>query len=257
MEFASDIGLFQRRVAECPGGVAQRMAVLQALSLETRQVVIDVGCGGGHLVREFAIAVGNNGHAVGLDVSKEQIDSANEYCTGQDAAECIVCDATDMVFKNSYFDRLASIRTLEYVSDVTAALAEMRRVLKPGGVAAFVSVLWDQFRFHGPSPQLNENILDAFRAHCPHQMLPIMLPKMLPKLGFVGAVQKPVTLYETNLNENSYAYWVSKIVAAFAVSEGVADEDAKLWLEQLQQADNEGRFGFFSMPVLTVTSRSA
>jgi arsenite methyltransferase len=254
MDFTGDMGLWQRRVAECPGGVAQRMAVLETLSLETGHSVIDVGCGGGHLVREFALAVGTQGHAVGLDISEDQVDAAKHYCAKFETVDCIVGDITNLTFETSSFDNLASIRTLEYVADVLAALSEIRRILKPGGGAAIVSVLWDQFRFHGPPTRLNDKILDAFRAHCPHQMLPLTLRHMLAKSGFGGVVQKPITLFETSFNENSYAFWVSKIVAGFAIGQGIESEDAKLWLDQLRQADKNGRFGFVSVPVLTMAS---
>jgi len=257
VEFLGDIGLYQRRVAECPGGAAQRMAVLQSLSLETGHSALDVGCGGGHLVREFALAVGHGGRAVGLDVSREQVTAAKDHCAGLENARCVVGSATDLNMEDASFDRLAAIRTLEYVDDVPSALAEMRRVLKPGGVAALVSVLWDHFRFHGPDPGLNERLIDAFRAHCPHQMLPMALPRMLSESGFVGSLQWPVTLFERSLNDNSYAFWVSKVVAAFAVGQGISRDDAEVWLQQLQQADNERRFGFVSMPVLTVTCAPA
>jgi len=254
MDFSGDLGLYQRRVAECPGAVAQRIAVLRSLPLRIGYAAVDIGCGGGHLVREFARSVGNTGRAVGLDISEEQVKSANAYCTGLDAAKCVVGNARDMDFEDASFDRLASIRTLEYIDDVPAALAEMRRIMKPGAIAAFVSVLWDHFRFHGPAPNINERILDAFRAHCPHQMLPMELPEILATSGFVDTLQKPITLFERSLNENSYGFWVSKLVAAFAISEGVSNEDAQLWLEQLQRADSDGRFGFLSVPVLTVTN---
>jgi arsenite methyltransferase len=254
MDFAGDIGLFQRRVAECPGGVAQRLAVIQSLSLVPGHAVIDIGCGGGHMVREFALAIGNKGRVIGLDVSKEQVDSASNHCHGLEVAECHVGDVTNMTFGDACFNQAASIRTLEYVDDVSAALAEIHRVLKPGGLVAMVSVLWDHFRFHGANTQLNDKILDAFRAHCPHQMLPMTLPKMLANSGFSGAAQKPVTIFETSLNENSYGYWVSKLVAAFVVGECINKADAELWLNQLQQAADDGSFGFISMPVLTVTS---
>jgi len=54
------------------------------------------------------------------------------------------------------------------------------------------------------------------------------------------------------MNENSYGYWVSKLVAEFVLEEGVSNADAELWLQQLQEADDNGRFGFVSMPVLTL-----
>ena len=73
MDFTGDIGLWQRKVAECPEGMARRMAVFEALAVESGQAVLDLGCGGGHLVREIALAVGAGGRAVGFDVSADQL----------------------------------------------------------------------------------------------------------------------------------------------------------------------------------------
>jgi hypothetical protein len=41
-------------------------------------------------------------------------------------------------------------------------------------------------------------------------------------------------------------------MAVFAVGQGVPKADAETWLAQLAQADKDGRYGFVSVPVLTV-----
>jgi arsenite methyltransferase len=251
VDFSGDMGLWQRRIASGLEGTARRVAVIDALAIKTGQAVLDVGCGGGHLVREFALAVGEGGRAVGIDASAEQLRAARTTCEGLSAAEFVEGDATSMNFDDASFDGLASIQVLEYIADVDSALAEARRVLKPGRVAALFSVLWDHFRFHGAEPKLNERMLDAFRAHCPHQMLPMELPWKLAAAGFGGVARRPITFFNGALHENTYAFWASKIVAAFGASHGISEDDATRWLEQLEEADNEGRFGFVSVPVLT------
>ena len=72
------------------------MAVLSALALEIGEAAVDIGCGGGHLVREFAASVGSKGRAVGLDINEQQVASANEYCAGHKHAECFVGNAASM-----------------------------------------------------------------------------------------------------------------------------------------------------------------
>ena len=47
---------------------------------------------------------------------------------------------------------------------------------------------------------------------------------------------------------------VAKLVAAFAIGQGIAEDDAARWLDQLAEADREGRFGFVSVPVLTTAT---
>ena len=251
MDFSGDVGLWQRKITEGPEGVARRMAVFSALAVESGHSVLDLGCGGGHLVREIALAVGNGGRAVGLDMSAAQLDAARTVCVGLPAAELIEGDATKMSFEDASFDSIASIQALEYIADVDRALAEARRVLKPGGKAAFVSVLWEHWRFHGADADLNDQMLDAWRAHCPHQMLPLEMPHRLSAAGFGGVTREPIAFFNGALHENAFALWAAKIVAAFAIGQGVAEKDAARWQDQLTQADRQGRFGFVSVPVLT------
>ena len=254
MDFGGDIGLWQRKVAEGPEGIARRMAVFAALAVESGQAVLDIGCGGDHLVRELALAVGDGGRAVGLDMSAEQLSAARALCAGLPAAELTEGDAMDMSFEDGTFDGLASIQALEYIPDVDGALTEARRVLKPGGKAAFVSVLWDHWRFHGADPELNNRILDAWRAHCAHQMLPIEMLRKLTATGFGGVLRRPIAFFNGTLHENAYALWASKFAAAFVIGQGFPEEDAWRWQEQLDQADKEGRFAFVSVPVLTTAT---
>lgn len=80
MDFSGDIGLWQRRIAEAPEGAARRRAAFDALAVERGQAILDLGCGGGHLVRELALAVGAGGHAVGVDTSADQLAAAEALC---------------------------------------------------------------------------------------------------------------------------------------------------------------------------------
>ncbi|MBO67887.1 MAG: hypothetical protein CL398_06205 [Acidiferrobacteraceae bacterium] len=251
MEFGGDTGLWQRKIAESKEGVARRLVTIEALTLLTGQSILDVGCGGGHLVKEIGLAVGETGKVVGVDSSPEQLESATLLCEGFPQIELVNGSATDLSIGSGSFDSVASIQVLDYVPDVDTAIGEMRRVLRPGGKVALISVLWDHWRFHGADPILNERIFEVWRDHCKHQMLPLEMPMKLSKVGFQGIVQKPIGFINSHMHSNAFAYFASKLVAAFAVSKGIAQEDALLWLRQLADADKSGDFGFVSMPVLT------
>ncbi len=251
MDFGGDIGLWQRKIAEGLEGTARRLAVIEALAIGSGQAILDLGCGGGHLVRDVALAVGDSGRAVGLDASKDQIAAARSICSHIPTAELVEGDATDLPFENASFDSLASIQMLEYVPEVEAVLPEARRVLKAGGKAALISVLWEHWRFHGAKPELNDKIHDVWREHCCHQMLPFELPAMLITAGFDGISQRPIAFMNNTMHDNSFALWAAKVVAAFAVARGMDEKEATSWLNQLDEADAEGRFGFVSVPILT------
>ena len=129
---------------------------------------------------------------------------------------------------------------------------EARRVLKPGCPISIVSILWEHCRFYGADRALNELITEAWRAHCFHQMLPLELPALLKKNGFSGLRLQNISFLDTALHAGTTSFYLSKLIAKFATSQGVSEEDASLWLSQFDVANKEERFGFVDFPVLTV-----
>ena len=251
MDFSGDVGEWQRNVSEGKAGKDRRMKVIEALNIQSGQSIIDIGCGGGHLLKELGMCVGNKGHVFGLDNSPQQLDNAKTYCCEYDCIELIEGNATDIPCASEVFDGLVGIQTYEYIKDVGPALKEARRVLKLGCPIAIVSILWDHCRFYGAEEVLNQEIFEAFKAHCFHQMLPMELSHLLPDNGFGSISRQNLSYIETTLHAGMAGFYLSKLMALFATMQGVTETMAELWLSQLEKADQEGRFGFVNFPVLT------
>lgn len=255
MEFSGDIGDLQRRLAEGPAGLARRSAVKGALRLRPGGHYLDVGCGGGHLLRDLAAEMLGQGSLIGIDISDQQIAAAQQHCAAFTNVAVRRGDITELDLADASLDGLACIQVLEYVADLDTAFAEIARVMKPEGRIALVSVLWDAFLFTGPDAQLNAQINLAWRAHCPHQMLPAQKPKRLTAVGFHQVKQTPLSLFETAYDQDCAGYWVARVMATFAAAQGVAEKDCQGWLDQLAAACQEGRYGFLTSPVLTGATR--
>ena len=250
MDFENEAGELQRKISQCLEGIARRKSMFESLAVESGHDILDLGCGGGQLTRELALAVGSNGRVVGVDPSVNQISAARELCKNLDNVEFAQDSATELSFENETFDTVTSTQVLEYVSDVDKAIGEIRRVLKKSGRFSSISVLWDHWRFYGPDPALNDKIHEVFRAHCFHQMLPMELPQKLKNSGFTVINSTPIGFINQTLHKNSFALWASKLISIFAVNHGMDISDVKQWQEQLEAANHEVRFGFVSMPVL-------
>jgi hypothetical protein len=54
-----------------------------------------------------------------------------------------------------------------------------------------------------------------------------------------------------SLHHNSFAWLASSLFTHFAEKQGIPEGEIQRWREQLDQAVEDGRFGFVSMPVLT------
>jgi SAM-dependent methyltransferase len=104
-----------------------RTAILGALALGTRDRLLDVGCGGGLLLRD-ALATG--AAATGVDHSEEMVRLARERAPG---AEVLRGDAEALPFADKAFTAVAMSVVFLFLPRPVDALRECRRVLSPGG----------------------------------------------------------------------------------------------------------------------------
>ena len=104
-----------------------RDAILGTMRLGTGDRLLEVGCGGGLLLRD-ALAAGAS--ATGLDHSEEMVGLARERAPD---AEILLGEAEQLPFPNASFTAVAMSIVFFFLADPLAALGEARRVLAPGG----------------------------------------------------------------------------------------------------------------------------
>jgi ubiquinone/menaquinone biosynthesis C-methylase UbiE len=96
--------------------------------------VLDVGCGPGTITRDFAELV-SPGRVVGVDTVPEVIEQARVQGAPPNAS-FDVADVYTLPFADGTFDVAHAHQVLQHLSDPVAALKEMGRVLRPGGIVA-------------------------------------------------------------------------------------------------------------------------
>ena len=96
--------------------------------------VLDAGCGPGTITLGLAGAVAP-GQVVGIDIEDSQFGAAREEALRQRLdIEFHKASVYALPFPEASFDAVFSHALLEHLGDPGAAIAEMRRVLKPGGL---------------------------------------------------------------------------------------------------------------------------
>src|SRR3954466_9073741 len=99
-------------------------------------LVLDVGCGPGTITVDLATRVAP-GRVVGLDLSDEPLAEARGLAERAGVAVSFeVCDVYALAEPDDSFDVVHAHQVLQHLTDPVAALREMARVCRPGGLLA-------------------------------------------------------------------------------------------------------------------------
>ena len=192
----------QRRVAETPDMRAQRARLTHALDIRRGHRVLDLGSGNGIFASELCRIVGPEGQVIGADPAAGMISMARTIAP---QATFVEAGATDLPFPDASFDRVTAAQVLCFVPDLGAALAELFRVLTPGGRAALLDTDWASCVWHSDDPELTARILASYTsvyadAHVARRIAPGLAGAGFEEIG----VQSHVIL-NRDLSEDSYA----------------------------------------------------
>jgi len=112
---------------------AQRL--LELLSLEPGDRLLDVACGTGAVAIPAAKQVGPSGQVTATDYSPRMVAEVEKEAKkhGLSNIACACMEAQNLGFPDNSFDALTCGFALFFFPDMRNALAEMRRVLVPGG----------------------------------------------------------------------------------------------------------------------------
>ncbi len=137
--------------------------LVQHLEPSPEDRILDVGCSRGFYLKALEA---HTSHVVGVDISADSVATA--------VTENVeLGDVTNLRFADATFDKVFSLHTIEHVADVRAFVAEISRVLKPGGLAIIVYP-WELFRgmqAMGAAIRLHKNPFMAGRVHV-HRLTP-------------------------------------------------------------------------------------
>jgi arsenite methyltransferase len=225
--------------------VRRRMVVRDALGVNPGDRILDVGCGPGFAIAELVDQVGVAGSIVGVDRSPHMLTAAARRCAGHPNVMLHEADAAALPLDDATFDRALCVQVLEFVPDVTAALAELHRVVRPGGRVVIWDVDWSTVSWHSPDPARMQQLLRAWDGHLTHPTLPRTLAAQLRSVGFDGVEMVGHAFTTTALDPDSYAATVLHFVSRFVAGRcGLSAADVAAWVAEQRELDQRGEFYF-------------
>ena len=125
--------------------------------LKPGQKILDFGCGPGTISVGLAEKIAP-GEFHGIDMEESQIELARAAAAagGHDNMAFHVGSVTELPFEDNTFDAAHCHAVLMHVPDTQAALAEVKRVLKPGGIIASREVIVDSSFLEPQDPSIKD-----------------------------------------------------------------------------------------------------
>ena len=172
---------------------------------------------------------------------------AKARCANQPWTEYRQADATNLPYPDDSFDVAVSTQVYEYVADIPAALAELYRVMRPGGRVAVLDTDYGSLVIHTKDSVRMQRVLSAWDKHFVHAGLPRILSGELRKSGFVIRQRDVIPMFNPEYHGNSYGKGVLSLMASFAVGrKAVSQDEAEAWLAEFTELGKQGDF-FFSL----------
>ena len=231
---------------------AYRGQMQPLLNAQEGEHILDVGCGVGHQVRRLAQLVGGTGRVVGVDISETLIAEARSRATGLNLpVEYQVGKAYPLDFPDQTFNGCWSERVFMYLEDPQKALAEMIRVVRPGGRIVVQDLDIDSCIIDAPDRAVTRRLVHSFGDSMPNGRMGRQLPAIFKESGLADITVVP-HLYRMpyDFHQMVFGGIVEKAQEAGLVSEA----EATNWWNDLERANNAGHF-LFAAPGFIVCGR--
>lgn len=212
---------------------------LSAVQLGPGMTVLDVGCGTGAYLRTLVDAVHPHGRAVGLDTSHPMTIKARQRDLPFTAV--LTADARRLPFPDSSVDAAWCERVLQHLPEPRQAVAEIVRVLRPGGRIVAIDTDWTTMTIFPGDPAVTQRVVDAWGDRTPGGRARRHLPGLLIDAG-LGEFNVTREIF-TSRDAAAPVIPPFPIFVRIAISSGSIDEEqARSWLQELLEAGRRGTF---------------
>jgi len=154
------------RIAELAKRMVSREAAFLLPHLRAGMHVLDAGCGPGSITLGLAAAVAP-GEVVGIDAQPSLVEQARALAVQRSVTNVRfeVANVYDLPFPDGSFDAAFANTVLQHLREPVRALAELRSVLRPGGIAGVRDVGGSLFAPDTPLLQQWFSLSERVRQH--------------------------------------------------------------------------------------------
>lgn len=211
---------------------------------------LDVACGVGFDVLRMASAH-PDATFVGVDKSRAFLDLAGARAAGLPNASFLEGDADRLPFPDDAFDGARIDRSLQHIADPAAAVAQMARVVRPGGRIVATEPDWGAFVLYNGDGATSRKMADKWLESIAHPFIGRELGTLFEGAGLADIGCRAHVLAFSRFEEAEVVFDLTRLQAN-CVAAGVFSEQAgRGWRAAAEKASQTGVF----LACLTIVER--
>jgi SAM-dependent methyltransferase len=212
---------------------------LDRLQLKPGSTAIDIGCGLGADAFSMAQVVGPSGQSIGIDSSERLIERALEiYATNDVPLRFTLADASAIPCEAGSADAIRVDRTLQHVTDPQHVIAEMLRVLRPGGRIVCCEPDWGTYTVNTADRLVARALADRWQQDIRNSWIGRHLRGMLIRSGVIDVDLTGHLLFTDGWEAANCVFDMKSTVEKLMADAPEHREHYARWLEEFAQEEN-------------------
>ncbi len=218
-----------------------------ALAVAPGEHALDIGSRTGSQVLALADAVGPTGIAIGVEANPGILARAEQRAAAAGSrARFVPGDAYGLPFRAGRFDVVRCERVFQHLASPERGVAEIVRVLRPGGRTMVIDCDWGTAIMHPGDPEVMRGLTETMRANTPNPYAGRRLPGLLVRAGLeVDDIGSQALIQDRSGGSGP----LIRMLTDRAVARGSITDEQRTRL--LADLDEGARTGDFHMSVTT------
>jgi ubiquinone/menaquinone biosynthesis C-methylase UbiE len=221
---------------------AYKRRTLERLQVEPGSIVVDVGCGTGEDAFALTRAVGPAGRVLAVDLSRTMLREVRRKRESHGVIDVACASVLALPFADASCDRCRADRVLQHVADGAHAVADMTRILRPGGRLLVCDTDWDTLIVDHPAPEMTRAVLRRCAQSMTNGAIGRQVARHCADAGLRDVGVEAMTLIFRDLELADPVVGLRRAALDLAEHGDVDLNDLADWLARLEDLQRRGQF---------------